>query len=60
MNKVRDTQSPFTLGDAQKKVAEFRNDFGNQYELFSFTDSLLKTAMGLPEKHKLQVMIRFS
>lgn len=54
MKKVRDTQSPLTLGDAKKAIAEFRSDFDNQYELLSVTDSLLQTAMALPEKHKLR------
>jgi hypothetical protein len=54
MKKVRDTKSLLPLGDAKKAIAEFRNDFENQYELLSVTDSLLQTAMGLPEKHKLR------
>lgn len=54
MKKVRDTKSPLHLGDAKKAIAEFRNDFENQYEHLSATDSLLQTAMGLPEKHKLR------
>ncbi|MEN3333759.1 MAG: uncharacterized protein V7641_3124 [Blastocatellia bacterium] len=54
MKKVRDTQNPLPLSDAQKAIAEFRNDFGNQYELFSITDSLIKRAMELPEKQQLR------
>ncbi len=54
MMKVRHTKSPLPLGDARKAIVEFRNDLENQYEPLSVTDSLLKTAMGLPEKHKLR------
>jgi predicted nucleic acid-binding protein len=54
MKKVRDTKTPLPLGDAKKAIAEFSNDFDNQYELLSVTDSLLQTAMGLPERHKLR------
>ena len=54
MKKVRETQSPLPLDDAKKAIADFRTDFENQYELLSVTDSLLKAAMGLPEKHKLR------
>jgi predicted nucleic acid-binding protein len=42
MKKVRDTQCPLPLSDAQKAIAEFRNDFGNQYELFSITDEVTR------------------
>ena len=54
MKKVRNTQSPLPLSDAQKAIADFRIDFANQYELFSVTDSLVQKAMALPEKHKLR------
>ena len=54
MKKVRDTKSPLPLDAAKKAIAEFRNDFQNQYELLRITDSLLQTAMELPEKHKLR------
>jgi len=54
MKKVRETQSPLSLDDAKKAIADFRTDFENQYELLSVTDSLLTAAMGLPEKHKLR------
>ena len=54
MKKVRDTANPLTPGNAQKAIAEFRNDFDNQYELFGVTDSVIRRAMGLPEKHKLR------
>jgi predicted nucleic acid-binding protein len=54
MKKVRDTQNPLPLSDAQKAIAEFRNDFENQYKLFPVTDSLVQRAMELPEKHKLR------
>lgn len=54
MRKVRDTTSPFSLHDAQAKIAEFRNDFEKQYELFSIDDPLIQRAMALPEKHKLR------
>jgi len=54
MRKVRSTQSPLLLSDAQKAIAEFRNDFDNQYELFGITDSLVRKAMGLPVNHKLR------
>jgi hypothetical protein len=54
MKKVRDTKTPLLLADAQKAISDFRNDFANQYELFSITDSLIQRAMGLPEKHKLR------
>jgi predicted nucleic acid-binding protein len=54
MKNVRSTNSPLSLGDAQKAIAEFRNDFENQYVLFPVTDSLIQKAMKLPEKHKLR------
>ncbi|MEK6300256.1 MAG: type II toxin-antitoxin system VapC family toxin [Acidobacteriota bacterium] len=54
MKNVRTTSSPLGLGDAQKAIAEFRNDFENQYAPFPVTDSLVQGAMGLPEKHKLR------
>lgn len=54
MKKVRNTTNALPLRDAQKAIAEFRNDFDNQYELFSVTDSLLQKAMLLPERHKLR------
>ena len=54
MKKVRVTKSPLAPGDAQKAIADFRHDFGSQYELLSVTDSLVKRAMALPEKYKLR------
>lgn len=54
MKNVRSTNSPLALTDAQKAIAEFRDDFGQQYAPFPVTDSLVQRAMGLPEKHKLR------
>ena len=54
MKSVRSTQSPLPLIDAKRAIADFRNDFDNQYELFGVTDSLVRRAMELPEKHKLR------
>ncbi len=54
MKKVRDTKNPLAQNDAQKAIAEFRNDFANQYEVLTITDSLVQGAMRLPEKHKLR------
>ena len=50
MKKVRDTKNPLAQNDAQKAIAEFRNDFANQYEVLTITDSLVQGAMRLPEK----------
>lgn len=54
VKKVRDTKSPLPQADADKAIAEFRNDFANQYELIRITDSLVQSAMGLVEKHQLR------
>lgn len=54
MKKVRDTKHPLPQGDADKAIAEFRNDFANQYELIRITDSLVQSAMGLVERHQLR------
>ena len=54
MKNVRSTNSSLVLTEAQRAIADFRNDFGNQYAPFPVTDSLVERAMGLPEKHKLR------
>jgi hypothetical protein len=54
MKKVRLTKNPLPRADAQKAIAEFRNDFASQYEILGVTDALVQKAMVLPEKHKLR------
>ena len=54
MRKLRDTKIPIVLADAKRAIADFRNDFSNQYEVFSIADSLVQKAMGLPEIHQLR------
>ncbi|HKV37877.1 MAG TPA: type II toxin-antitoxin system VapC family toxin [Blastocatellia bacterium] len=52
MKKVRTAE--VQPADAQRAVGDFRNDFDNQYELFRVSDALIKSAMDLPERHKLR------
>ena len=54
MKNVRDTKTRLPLAHAQNAIAVFRNDFENQYEVLSVSDSLVHLAMTLPEKHKLR------
>jgi predicted nucleic acid-binding protein len=52
IKKVRTAE--LQQGDAQRAILDFRNDFENQYELFRITDTVIKDAMDLPERHKLR------
>ena len=54
MMKTRYTQNALPLSAAKMAIADFRNDFENQYAVMNVSDPLIQKAMGLPEKHKLR------